>query len=78
MVYTSGEIAQISGNTENKKEIRIQRKENKFSFPIECTLPNLKYPLLNCPALSIRVLDKLSYKLMEQAAIVWSSQITKD
>ena len=58
---------------ENKRKINIQRKKNKFSFLIELTLSNLKHPLLNCPAFSVRILDKLSYRLMEQAVIVWGS-----
>ena len=66
VVHTSDKIAQIKGNMENrKKKVKIQTKENKFSFTTELTLHNLKYPLLNCPILSIRVLDKLSYSLEE-------------
>ena len=47
-----------------------------MSFPTKSTLHSLKPALLNCPALSMKVLDKLSYKLIEQAAVVWSSQKT--
>ena len=63
---------------EYKKRHKTQRLENKFSFPVELALPNLKDPLLNCPALSIRALDKLSYRLMEQAAVLWIRQKTED
>ena len=70
MVYTSDKITQIRGNMEKKGKIKIQRKGNKYSFPTELALPKLKHPLLNFPALSIRVLDKLSYRLMEQGAVV--------
>ena len=77
MVHTSEEITQTRGNIQ-KKKIRIKKKrENKY-LPTEHALPSLKHPLLNCPNLSVKVLDKLRCILMEQAVVAWSSQKTGD
>ena len=65
MVHTLDEIAHIRSNMENRNTNIIQRKENKFSFPTELALPNLKNPLLNCPGLSIRILDKLRFRVID-------------
>ena len=48
--------------------------KNKYYFPTELAFLNLKHPLLNCPALSIIVLEKLTYRLIEWVAVVQSSQ----
>ena len=77
-VHTSDKISQLRGNRENKKKTKIKTKENKLSFSTEIALHSLKPLLLNCPALSIKVLGKLSYRLIEQAAVVWGSQKTED
>ena len=56
-----------------KKKIKIKVKEKKLSFPIKIALHSLKPLLLNCPALSVKVLDKLSCRVIEKAVVVWSS-----
>ena len=66
MVHTLEEIAQKRANVEDKKEIKTKKKEkknkNRLSFPIKTTLHSLKPLLLNFPALSVKVLNKLSNK----------------
>ena len=52
---------------ENKNRIKI--KENKLNFPTEIALHSLKHLLLSCPALPIKVLDKVSFRVMEQSAV---------
>ena len=44
--------------------------ENKFSFPTKITLNSSKPPLLNYAVWSMTVLDKHSYRLMEQPVVV--------
>ena len=50
--------------------------ENKFSFPPKNTLHSLKHPFMDCPACSMTVLNKKSYRLMEHIVVVQSSQKT--
>ena len=60
-----------------KRKNETKRKENKY-FPTELTLNNWKHLSLNCFTWSIILLDKQSYRLTEQAAVVWSSQKTNN
>ena len=62
-------FAKKRGNMENKKKKKV-KKENKFSSLLKITLHSLKHTFLNCPTCFTTVLDKLSYRLIEQAAVV--------
>ena len=71
MVHTSDEIAYKRGSKKNK----IKGKENNY-FLIKLALHSLKYPSVNCPEWSVKVLDKLNYRLMENAAVALYSKKT--
>ena len=78
MVQTSEKVSQTKGNLEDKKRIKLKRKENKLGYLTIITLHNLEPPLLNWPALFVRDLDKLSCRVMEQATAVQNSYKTDD
>ena len=63
---------------ENQKKITFKISENKISSPTKVALHSLRPPLLTFATLPIKVLDNLIFRVMEQAAIVLSSQITDD
>ena len=60
------------GQYVKQKENKIKKKK-KSSSPIKTTLHSLKPPLLNSPALSVKVMNKLSFRVIEQVAVVQSS-----